>query len=786
MIEQNHVSHQQLRSLIAGTGESRESQQIAEHVHACPACRKDLERLAAESAIWQKVPAMLKEVDRRQTSLPPSPLREPAESECGTEAEDWSVQWPISEWLERPSHPEMLGRIGKYDVEREIGRGGMGVVLKGFDSELNRPVAIKMLAPHLASQGMARKRFAQEAMSAGGILHPNVIPVYGVHHEGKTSFMVMPYIEGPSLQTLIEQDGPLTETEIVRVAVQISSGLAAAHAQGLVHRDIKPANILVDGGVHRVMITDFGLARAEDDASLTRTGWLLGTPNYMSPEQTRGQRADGRSDLFSLGSLLYFLASGRLPFRAESALGVLHRIQHEEPTPIRQVNRLVSKTLAAIIAKLLKKDPAARFQSAAELRDLLEKHLAYLHQPDISKPPPVHTSVVAKRSPWLVPMSFALLLAIGAIAIVSYWKVPPSSSTLAAGSVEPVSAAADSIETDRDWEGHDLFCEAERLYDLERYQDSLAGFQKASAYENVRAKSLYNIACIQIKSKQFDQAFESLKQASENGFADENHYRTDEDLAPVRQDQRFSALMSRIGELANADELTAAAQREVNQGNLVAAEKSCREALAIQPRHGEAATQLGYVLHLQGRLEDALPWHQLAARTGDSRAMGNYNLACYYALKAQTDLAFEHLQRAIRMGLSRCLSVQRVKQDDDLKTMVTDPRFSAAINEMEQYDAHLRQGLDPDLVAAYRAVGLDPSQYQSQIRQCIPASLVLDYQTASLDLNEYKTLLQNRVPHSLILRYRLAGLNPKEHELSLIKRLEPSEISDRNPAEDRP
>ena len=318
-----------------------------------------------------------------QWIFPRSKQSEPSDSV------DPEWQYPIDALLDPPKHPEMMGRIGDYDIECEVGRGGMGVVLKAHDSVLNRPLAIKILAPHLASHGTARKRFAQEAIAAAGVLHPNVIAVHGVNNEGRTPYMVMPFVSGPSLQTLVEQNGPLTELEIVRISKQISAGLAAAHSQGLVHRDIKPANILVEVGVNRVLITDFGLARAEDDASLTRTGWLTGTPNYMSPEQACGDRPDQRSDLFSLGSLIYFLATGRLPFRAESPLGVLRRIQNESPTPVRQVNNQVSQTLADVIDKLLQKKPQDRFQSSAELHDLLERHLAYLHQPDVSKPPMV-------------------------------------------------------------------------------------------------------------------------------------------------------------------------------------------------------------------------------------------------------------------------------------------------------------------------------------------------------------------------------------------------------------
>ena len=195
----------------------------------------------------------------------------------------------------------MLGRLGPYEVSGVIGAGGMGIVLKAFDCSLDRTVAIKVMAPHLASSGSARRRFAREAKAAAAVLHPNVIAIHGVAADQALPYLVMPYNRGMSLQKRIDQDGPLPLQETLRIAEQIAAGLAAAHAQGLVHRDIKPANILLEDGVERLAITDFGLARAVDDATMTRSGVIAGTPQYMSPEQARGDSIDHRSDLFSFG-----------------------------------------------------------------------------------------------------------------------------------------------------------------------------------------------------------------------------------------------------------------------------------------------------------------------------------------------------------------------------------------------------------------------------------------------------------------------------------------------------
>ena len=188
--------------------------------------------------------------------------------------------------------PQMLGRLGPYEIVGVIGRGGMGVVLKGFDRPLNRFVAIKVLAPMLATSSAARQRFAREARAAAAVVHQHVIAIHQVDEFRGLPYLVMPYLSGPSLQRRIDRDGALSVLEVLRIGRQVALGLAAAHEQGLVHRDVKPANILLESDVERVTITDFGLARAIDDVSITQPGIIAGTPQYMSPEQSRGEAVD--------------------------------------------------------------------------------------------------------------------------------------------------------------------------------------------------------------------------------------------------------------------------------------------------------------------------------------------------------------------------------------------------------------------------------------------------------------------------------------------------------------
>jgi WD40 repeat protein len=194
----------------------------------------------------------------------------------------------------------------------------------------------------------------------------------------------MQFIDGPTLQQKLERTGALPLNEVLRIGLQIAAGLAAAHAHGLVHRDVKPANVLLENGVERVKLTDFGLARTVDDASLTQSGMIAGTPAYMSPEQANGAKVDHRSDLFSLGSVLYTLCAGHAPFRAETTMAVLKRVCEEAPRPLREVNPDVPDRLAAIIVKLHAKSPAERYQSAAEVAELFGRHLAHLQQPGIT------------------------------------------------------------------------------------------------------------------------------------------------------------------------------------------------------------------------------------------------------------------------------------------------------------------------------------------------------------------------------------------------------------------
>lgn len=376
MIARFHYDDATLHRLLKGEMEASEND-VLPHVETCEQCQSQLETLSGDGMSWDDVRDLMRQDD--------------VSAACQLETS------PNVSFLQPTDHPESLGRFARYEIMEVLGRGGMGIVMRGFDPALDRHCAIKALAPELSSSGPARRRFSREAKSAAAVVHPHVVPIQNVDEHDGVPYLVMPVVEGPSLQSRVDRDGPLETIEVVRIAAQVAAGLAAAHGQGLVHRDIKPANILLENGIERVQITDFGLARAIDDASMTRSGVIAGTPQYMSPEQAHGDSIDHRSDLFSLGSVMYFMLTGRSPFRAETTMGVLNRIANDRPKPISGVNSDVPVWLEQIVMKLLAKTPDDRVQSASETSNLLEGCLAHLQNPT-SASLPIQATELEKTS----------------------------------------------------------------------------------------------------------------------------------------------------------------------------------------------------------------------------------------------------------------------------------------------------------------------------------------------------------------------------------------------------
>ena len=262
--------------------------------------------------------------------------------------------------------------LGQYEIIEVIGRGGMGAVYRARQQSLDRVCAVKVLPRAFASDASFLERFRREARGAAAINHPSVIQVYDVGEEGGFHFIAMEFVDGEHLGKVVERDGPLPAIEALGVLKQVASALAAAHALGIVHRDIKPSNLMLTPG-GQAKVADFGLAkRSGMDIDVTAPGSRLGTPNYMPPEVAYGTPADARSDLYSLGATFYHLLAGRRPFEAKTANQVIHKLLREEPAPLDEVAPRCPPKLRRIVKRLMAREPADRFQSAAELLEALE------------------------------------------------------------------------------------------------------------------------------------------------------------------------------------------------------------------------------------------------------------------------------------------------------------------------------------------------------------------------------------------------------------------------------
>ena len=382
MVARFHYDDEVLNQLLRDNLSQQQSADIFKHVEACESCQSRLESISLSDEVVEQLRTHLSGTVSSE-NIPE--FHQATWWRTDTVQNEHIADHEICRlpFLQPAQQADSLGRFDRYEIKQIIGRGGMGIVMRGIDTALARECAIKVLSPELATNATARQRFFREAKSAAAVVHEHVIPIQTVNEENGLPYLVMPLIDGVSLQQRVSNsDGPLELLQILRIGMQAASGLAAAHEQGLVHRDVKPANIMLENGVERVLIADFGLARAADDANMTRSQVIAGTPQYMSPEQARGDDIDRRSDLFSLGSVLYFMCCGHSPFRASTTMGVLNRIGNDSPRSIRQQNPSIPDWLEAIVFKLLAKDPEHRFQSAQEVSLLFGRWLAHLQQPE--------------------------------------------------------------------------------------------------------------------------------------------------------------------------------------------------------------------------------------------------------------------------------------------------------------------------------------------------------------------------------------------------------------------
>jgi hypothetical protein len=354
---------------------------------------------------------------------------------------------------------DLVGKaLGKYRIVQEIGRGGMGAVFKGYDPTLDRTVAIKILAPHLTWERRFIDRFGREARVVAQLSHPHIVSIHDVGVQDGVYYLVMAFVEGETLRHLIARQGALPPPQAAHILAQVAEALDYAHQRGVVHRDVKPGNVLMEAG-QRAVLTDFGIARAAEGTRLTATGMSLGTPEYMSPEQARGEPTGPQSDVYSLGIVLYEMLTGQVPFRAHTPLAAL-RMQADSPPPSpRQFVGSLSPAVEGVVLKALAKDPADRYPSAgalarafvaalegrlpaAELKELRRARESAAGRATRQEAIP-RARVGAKRPvwPWLVVGLVVVALAVGGY-MLSQIEIPPPPVDAASPTAVPASPTA--------------------------------------------------------------------------------------------------------------------------------------------------------------------------------------------------------------------------------------------------------------------------------------------------------------------------------------------------------
>ncbi len=350
-----------LDELIAGNLAPDRLSELEVHLDGCPSCRqvvdagfrRDPVRPAGTAVAWDPPSVELRRAMAELQGFAP------------TRAAGDLPNGPVT---------ERFGRLGEYELRREIGRGGMGQVYEAFDPALERIVAIKVIAGS-GRDPVARERFLREARAAAALEHDHIVPIHAVGQAGDDPFLVMQFVAGESLADRLGRIGRLPVAEVARIGAHVARGLAAAHAKGFIHRDIKPANILLESATGRAKVVDFGLAKLVGAGSVTAVGTIVGTPEFMSPEQAAGgigTTVDARSDLFSLGVVLYAACAGASPFRADCAFLTLDRIRREQPKPLREIDSTIPNWFSAIVDRLLEKEADDRIGSAEQLARLLE------------------------------------------------------------------------------------------------------------------------------------------------------------------------------------------------------------------------------------------------------------------------------------------------------------------------------------------------------------------------------------------------------------------------------
>lgn len=372
---------QMLRGYAEGSLDSLDAMELEKHLASCVECRRSVDSKCGDAHVASSdcgpEARHSAEVDKtlegvKAWLLHPADTGTILASTAEGTASDAIDLALLS--FEPPTLPDELGRLGQFRILRVLGVGGMGIVCLAEDIQLNRHVALKVLRSELARTGEGAARFLREARSAAAVRHENVVTIYQVGSAAGVPFLAQELLKGETLDDRLKREGRLPSAEAVRIAVEISAGLEAAHRRGLLHRDIKPSNIWLESPSGRVKILDFGLARQVGaDASITQSGQIVGTPAYMSPEQVQGSPLDARTDLFSLGCLLYRCVTGRLPFEGSDTLAVFRALAVDTPPPAESLQPDVSSELSSLIDELLEKSAAHRPPDATAVKERLQR-----------------------------------------------------------------------------------------------------------------------------------------------------------------------------------------------------------------------------------------------------------------------------------------------------------------------------------------------------------------------------------------------------------------------------
>ena len=426
MADHDHCpSVSDLADLVHGAVPAPETHRLGQHVLTCPGCVDTLSGIAGGDTLIQQlrdqqqggpstevdrmIDSLAQRLNARKDDTPPT-----VETVAGTLGS---------------SDPYEGAHVGGYRLERLIGRGGMGMVFQAIDTELARPVALKVMRPDLAADSAARLRFLREARAAAAVRNDHIVTIYRVGQDGDNPFLAMEFLTGECLNAMLARESRLNVSEALRITREAATGLAAAHARGLIHRDIKPANLWLEAGSGRVKILDFGLARsAELQGNLTASGQIVGTPQFMAPEQARGLTVDARCDLFSLGAVIYCMLGGQPPFPGADVLAVLASLAVDEPKPLQELNPQVPAAVAALVKSLLAKRPEDRPESAAKVIEAIRTIESTIDTlPPATPVPAIKNDPIAPRQKslrrtWLVATAAAVL---GALSMGGYLWLHP-------------------------------------------------------------------------------------------------------------------------------------------------------------------------------------------------------------------------------------------------------------------------------------------------------------------------------------------------------------------------